>query len=48
MEALESGRKVEPEHRDCVTIFFSDIVDFEFIESQLTVEKVADLLNRLH
>jgi len=47
-EALQEGRQVEAEHRDCVTIFFSDIVDFTSISSELDPRKVADLLDRLY
>lgn len=47
-EALRDGRKVEPEHRDCVTIFFSDIVDFTEISSRLDPRKIADLLDRMY
>ena len=46
-EALRDGRKVEPEHHDCVTIFFSDIVGFTTISSELPPEKVSDMLHRL-
>lgn len=47
-EALQAGRQVEAEHRDCVTIFFSDIVNFTSISSELEPRKVADLLDRLY
>ena len=47
-EALRDGRKVEPEHHDCVTIFFSDIVGFTTIAQELPPEKVADMLDRLY
>jgi len=47
-EALRDGRKVEPESRDCVTIFFSDIVGFTTIASLMTPMKVSDLLDRLY
>lgn len=47
-EALRDGRKVEPEHRDIVTIFFSDIVSFTDISGQLSPLKVSDMLDRLY
>lgn len=47
-KALQEGRKIEPEHRDCVTIFFSDIADSDYITSQLPRGKVVDLFDRLH
>lgn len=47
-EALRSGRKVEPENHDCVTIFFSDIVGFTEISSVLDPMKISDLLDRLY
>eukprot|EP00977_Amphora_coffeiformis_P024041 scaffold14974_cov195-Amphora_coffeaeformis.AAC.48 len=47
-EALRDGRKVEAEHKDCVTIFFSDIVGFTTISSKLDPRKVANLLDRLY
>eukprot|EP00980_Cylindrotheca_fusiformis_P023348 scaffold10399_cov113-Cylindrotheca_fusiformis.AAC.8 len=47
-EALREGRAVEPEHRDMVTIFFSDIVGFTQLSAQLPPRKVALLLNRLY
>ena len=47
-EALRDGRKVEPEHRDIVTIFFSDIVSFTDISSSLTPLKVSNMLDRLY
>ena len=47
-EALRDGRTVEAEHRDAVTIFFSDIVGFTTISSELEPRKVAALLDRLY
>ena len=47
-EALRDGRTVEPEHKDMVTIFFSDIVGFTDISSTLPPRKVANLLDRLY
>lgn len=47
-EALRDGKQVEAEHRDCVTIFFSDIVGFTTISSTLPPRKVANLLDRLY
>lgn len=47
-KALREGRPVEPEHRDEVTIFFSDIVGFTDISAELPARKVAQMLNRLY
>ena len=47
-EALRDGRKVEPEHHDCVTIFFSDIVGFTIISASISLTKLAEMLDRLY
>ncbi|KAI2500710.1 guanylate cyclase [Fragilaria crotonensis] len=47
-QALSKGQKVEPQHFDCVTIFFSDIVSFTEICHKLTPLKVSDMLDRLY
>ena len=47
-EVLREGRKVEPESRECVSIFFSDIVGFTDISSHLSPMKVSDMLDRLY
>jgi len=47
-QALEEGRTVEPEHHDCVTIFFSDIVGFTDISSGLMPVDVMNMLDRLY
>eukprot|EP00529_Nitzschia_sp_RCC80_P008017 CAMPEP_0113500784 /NCGR_PEP_ID=MMETSP0014_2-20120614/32547_1 /TAXON_ID=2857 /ORGANISM="Nitzschia sp." /LENGTH=1271 /DNA_ID=CAMNT_0000395211 /DNA_START=158 /DNA_END=3973 /DNA_ORIENTATION=+ /assembly_acc=CAM_ASM_000159 len=47
-EALRDGRTVEAEHKDSVTIFFSDIVGFTTLSSTMEPRKVADLLDRLY
>ncbi|KAL7518512.1 hypothetical protein ACHAWX_003330 [Stephanocyclus meneghinianus] len=47
-DALREGRKVEPEHHDCVTVFFSDIVNFTTISQELGHKKVAAMLHRLY
>jgi serine/threonine protein kinase len=47
-EALRDGKKVEPEHKDCVTIFFCDIVGYTDISSTLDPRKIANMLDRLY
>jgi serine/threonine protein kinase len=47
-EALRDGKKVEAEHKDCVTIFFCDIVGFTDISSTLDPRKIANMLDRLY
>ena len=47
-KALASGKKLEPEHYDKVTIFFSDIVGFTDISRTVAPEKVCDMLDRLY
>eukprot|EP00045_Choanoeca_perplexa_P015521 m.196285 g.196285 ORF g.196285 m.196285 type:complete len:1165 (+) comp17011_c0_seq2:122-3616(+) len=47
-KALSEGRKVEPEKKPAVTIFFSDIVGFTNISSSLSPIKVSQMLDRLY
>jgi Adenylate and Guanylate cyclase catalytic domain len=47
-EALRQGLKVEPQHFDCDTIFFSDIVGFTTISSELSPIMVSDILDRAY
>ena len=47
-EALVAGRKIAPESKEVVTIFFSDIVGFTTISSTLPPEKVSFMLDRLY
>jgi serine/threonine protein kinase len=47
-EALRDGRKVEPEHKDVVTIFFSDIVGYTEMSARMDPSKVANMLDRLY
>jgi class 3 adenylate cyclase len=49
-EKLMAGQRdlIQPEHRECVTIFFSDIVGFTDISSQLDPLKVSEMLHRLY
>ena len=47
-DALAHGRPVESLQRDSVTIFFSDIVGYTAISSDLDGNKVVDMLNRLY
>ena len=46
--ALASGKPVEPERYDCVSLFFSDIVGYTDICGQLAPHEVMDLLDRLY
>lgn len=47
-DKLARGETVEAEHKDCVTIFFSDIVGFTTISSALEPRKVANMLDRFY
>lgn len=47
-EALRDGKQVEPEHKESVCIFFSDIVGFTTLSSLLEPQKVANMLDRLY
>jgi len=49
-EKLMAGQRdlIQPESRECVTIFFSDIVGFTDISSQLDPLKVSQMLHRLY
>ncbi|CAB9503005.1 Receptor-type guanylate cyclase gcy [Seminavis robusta] len=47
-DELRSGSAVEPKHHEQVTLFFSDIVGFTTICSQVDPWAVIDLLNRLY
>jgi len=49
-EKLMAGKRemIQPESRECVTIFFSDIVGFTDISAQLDPMRVSDMLHRLY
>lgn len=47
-EALRAGRQIEPESRDIVTIFFSEVAGYSSLSSILSAMKVADMLQRLY
>ena len=47
-QALSAGKKVEPEHHEMVSIFFSDIVGFTTIASSFSPIKVSHMLDRLY
>jgi len=47
-DKIVAGIKIEPENKECVTIFFSDIVGFTDISSTLDPLKVSNMLDRLY
>jgi serine/threonine protein kinase len=47
-QKLLKGQKIEPEHKECVTIFFSDIVGFTDISAKLEPSKVLVLTHTPH
>jgi len=47
-EKLIAGQKIQPEHYEEVTIFFSDIVGFTDISAELSGVEVSDMLDRLY
>uniref|UniRef100_A0A7E4ZTS6 Guanylate cyclase n=1 Tax=Panagrellus redivivus TaxID=6233 RepID=A0A7E4ZTS6_PANRE len=47
-EELKSGKVVEPESFDMVTVFFSDVVSFTTLASKCTPFQVVNLLNALY
>jgi len=47
-DSLREGKKVEPESRELVTIFFSDVVGFTEISSKLSPLKISDMLDRMY
>ena len=46
-EAIMEGRRPEPIVKECVSVFFSDIVGFTSMSSAMPPAQVSDLLNRL-
>jgi class 3 adenylate cyclase len=46
-EAIMEGRRPEPIAKECVSVFFSDIVGFTALSGAMPPARVADLLNRL-
>jgi class 3 adenylate cyclase len=47
-KALMEGRKVEPESKACVTIFFSDIVGYTELGGSMEPHLVMNMLDRLY
>ncbi len=42
------GARIKPEHKEMVTVYFSDIVGFTRLSSTIDSSKVTDLLQRLY
>jgi len=42
------GERIQPEHKEMVTVYFSDIVGFTKLSSTIDSSKVTDLLDRLY
>lgn len=47
-DALRDGRTIDPDKIDLACIFFSDIVGFTTLSSELSPDKVTDMLDRLY
>jgi len=47
-EKLIAGEKVDPEKKECVSIFFSDIVGFTNLSDVMDASAVSDMLDRLY
>ena len=47
-KALMEGRKVEPESKECVTIFFSDIVGYTELGGSMEPHQVMNMIDRLY
>ena len=47
-QTLKRGEKVEAESFDCVTLYFSDIMDFNEVTGVSTPVQVVDLLNTVY
>jgi class 3 adenylate cyclase len=47
-KALLEGRKAEPDRAEIATMFFSDIVGFTTISSEISPDQVSDMLDRLY
>jgi class 3 adenylate cyclase len=46
-EAMLAGRAPEPVSRECVSVFFSDVVGFTTLSSRMEAGRVSRMLGRL-
>ncbi|EKX51316.1 hypothetical protein GUITHDRAFT_52457, partial [Guillardia theta CCMP2712] len=46
--ALREGRKVEPEHKEMVTVFFAEIYGYSSLSTEMSTSALLDMLHRFY